>query len=204
MRKRRKNYYKNCLICFLIYLLVFNMSLPAALALDSSDVINSSGIIGASWGDNTVLNTNNGAIINWKNFDTSSTQSVTFNQYMNGSLSRSSAVLNRISSGNVPTQFNGALNANGRVFIVNPAGVIFGKGATINANQLVASSLDISNSKFLNGEYEFVAKNDNIGAVINEGRITVAEGIALIGKKIINSGIISTSSWTPDGPNTIQ
>ena len=109
-----------------------NTTLPIAIALEAVDVTGSTGVTGATWGDHTIIDTDHGAIINWSNFSTNSTQSVTFNQYLGGDLSSVSAVLNRISSGAVPTQFNGALNANGRVFVVNPAGIIFGAGAPVN------------------------------------------------------------------------
>jgi filamentous hemagglutinin family protein len=188
----KKLIFRKYLIYFLIYSIILNTSLPSVFALQAGDVINSTGVISTSWGNNTIINTNHGAIINWNNFNTSSSQSVTFNQYKNGSLNSSSSVLNRISSGNIPTQFDGVLNANGSVFIINPAGIIFGKGSSINANQLIASSLDISNSNFLNENYEFIAGKDNIGSVINNGSITAAEGIALLGRKVFNTGMIAT------------
>jgi len=109
--------------------MLINTTLPLALGLEAVDVTGSTGVIGTTWGDHAIINTDHGAIINWSNFNTNSTQSIKFNQYLGGDLSSASAVLNRVSSGAVPTQFNGALDANGRVFVVNPAGVIFGAGS---------------------------------------------------------------------------
>ena len=87
-------------ICLLMCCLILNAPLPKVLALESGNVIDSTGIIGTpTWGDNTIISTDNGAIINWNNFNTSSTQSVTFNQYKDGGLSDLSAVLNRIAPG---------------------------------------------------------------------------------------------------------
>jgi len=177
---------------FLVFFLIWNAASPV-LALESADVINSSGVLSTTWGDHTIINTSHGAIIDWSNFNTSSTQSVTFNQYLNGNLSAFSTVLNRISSGAIPTQFDGALNANGRVLIVNPAGIIFGAGATINTNQLIASSLNITNSDFLDGHYEFLADRDNVGAVVNNGRIRATGGAAMIGRRVVNTGTITTN-----------
>ncbi|WP_041559705.1 filamentous hemagglutinin N-terminal domain-containing protein [Afipia carboxidovorans] len=56
----------------------------------------------------------------------------------------SSVTLNRV-IGNETSVINGAINANGQVFIVNSAGVLFGKGSQINVGGLVASTQDISN-----------------------------------------------------------
>jgi len=167
---------------------------PVAMALDSGNVISSDGIIGTpTWGDDTIIDTDHGAIINWNNFDTSSAQSVTFNQYMSDVLSSQSAVLNRISSGAVPTQFNGALNANGRVFIVNPAGIVFGAGSTIDVTQLVASGLNMEDGAFqavlddpANNKMEFSGGN---GEILSRATIN-ADSVYLIGTRVFNLGPI--------------
>jgi len=136
-------------ICLLMCCLVLNTSLPRVMALESGNIIDSSGIIGTpTWGDHTIIDTDHGAIINWNNFNTSSGQIVEFRQYLDGSQNDMSAVLNRISSGSIPTEFYGALNANGRVFLLNPAGIIFGAGSTVNVSQLVASGLNMSDWAF--------------------------------------------------------
>jgi hypothetical protein len=111
-------------------------------------------------------------------------------------------MLNRIHNGD-PTSILGTLNANGKVFIVNPAGVLFGAGSQVNVNQLVASSLNITDGDFLDGintgEFNFeggidgVNPTDMIG-IINNGTITGNEGVALIGQKILNAGTISTGA----------
>ncbi|MHC4228431.1 MAG: two-partner secretion domain-containing protein, partial [Planctomycetota bacterium] len=187
----KKQYLRRCLIYFLTWCLVLNTWLPVALALESGNVVNSSGADFTTWGDHTIIETDHGAIINWNNFNTNAGQSVTFNQNLDGELSSMSAVLNRISSGAVPTEFNGILSANGRVFVVNPAGVIFGAGSTVNVTQLVASSLDITDSDFTAGNYEFIAA-DGFGEVINSGTINTSEGVALLGSRVLNYGTIST------------
>ncbi len=182
----QRYYLRQIAACFLISCMFFNTSV--LLAIEPGSLTGSTGLIGANWGDNTVINTDNGAILDWSNFNTTSSQSVTFNQYLSGNLNSASAVLNRISSGAIPTQFDGALSANGRVFIVNPAGVIFGAGSSVNVAQLVASSLNISNADFLSGKYEFAG---GTGSVINKGTI-LADSVALIGKRVLNSGTITS------------
>jgi len=114
--KPKERYFRNAIIYFLTCCLVLNTTLPTAMALEAVNMISSSGATPTQWGDHTIIDTSHGAIINWDSFDTSSGQSVTFNQY-DGVLSSSSAVLNRVTSGTVPTQFDGALNGNGIVFI---------------------------------------------------------------------------------------
>jgi filamentous hemagglutinin family protein len=163
----------------------FNMSLPVAWAgPEDAEIVNGQVSIQQS-GYNTVITASDGSIINYSSFDILQPEIVEFIQP--GS---SASVLNRILSAN-PTNINGTLLANGRVFFVNPAGVYIGAGARINVSQLVASGLDISNTDFINGRYNFAGGD---GSVINSGDI-LAEAVYLIGKQVANSGNISC----PDG-----
>ena len=49
------------------------------------------------------------------------------------------------------------MESNGRVFLINPNGVLFGAASRVDVNGLVASSLQISNSDFLAGKMNFSA-----------------------------------------------
>ena len=194
VRLLRQHYFRKGIICFLVCSLILNATLPVVVALESGNIIRSSGIIGdPTWGDHTVIDTQNGAIIDWKNFNTSGAQSVRFQQYDGAALSSMSAVLNRIKSGTVPTRFDGALYANGRVFVVNPAGVIFGAGSTVNVSQLVASGLNMSNGAFagaLADEGNKMVFAGGRGNVINNGVINAENGVYLVGHNVINNGAI--------------
>jgi filamentous hemagglutinin family protein len=159
----------------------FNTSLPVVLAgPEGAQVVNGQVSFQQS-GYNTTITASDRSIINYSGFDIARPEIVEFIQP--GS---SASVLNRILSAN-PTNINGTLLANGRVFFVNPAGVYIGAGARINVNQLIASGLNITNSDFINGRYNFVGGN---GSVINAGDI-LAEKVYLIGKQVANSGNIS-------------
>ena len=159
----------------------FNTSLPVVLAgPEGAQVVNGQ-VSFQQGGYNTTIPASDGSIINYSSFDITRPEIVEFIQP--GS---SASVLNRILSAN-PTNINGTLLANGRVFFVNPAGVYIGAGARINVNQLVASGLDITNSDFINGQYNFAGGN---GSVTNSGDI-LAEKVYLIGKQVANSGNIS-------------
>ena len=59
-------------------------------------------------------------------------------------------MLNKIFDQN-PSQILGSLNANGRVFLVNPNGMYFGKSARLNVGSLVATTLKIDSNKFMSG-----------------------------------------------------
>ena len=83
-------------------------------------------------------------------------------------------MLNRI-TGQEPSQILGALESNGRVFLINPNGVLFGAASRVDVNGLVASSLQISNSDFLAGKMNFSA-GVVAGRVANQGRISTPGG----------------------------
>ncbi|MFH1719055.1 MAG: Ig-like domain-containing protein [Planctomycetota bacterium] len=189
-RKIKWRYLRKGLIYFLTWCLLLNTSLPTALADVVPGMIEGENVVHGTAGFNTAGDittiTTGGAstIIEYSRFNIDSLKTVDFAQP-----DASSAVLNRIVEAN-PSLINGALTSNGRVFIVNPAGIVFGEGSTVNVAQLVASSLGISNDNFIAGNYEFIA-GDGIGEVVNNGTITAAEGAALIGRKVRNAGTIT-------------
>ncbi|MHC4675770.1 MAG: two-partner secretion domain-containing protein, partial [Planctomycetota bacterium] len=166
---------------FLAYLLLVNVCLPAAWSgPEGAQVVNGEVSIQQS-AYNTTITASDKAVINYSSFDIAQPETVQFIQP-----STRASVLNRILSAN-PTNINGTLLANGRVFFVNPAGVYIGEGARINVNQLVASALNISDSDFINGRHNFVGGG---GAVVNKGDIS-AEQVYLIGRQVANSGNIN-------------
>ena len=173
--------YKWNIVCFLMYFLFLNVLVSVATAgPEGARIVNGRVSIQQS-GSNTAITASDKAIINYSSFDIAQPETVRFIQP--GS---NASVLNRIISAN-PTNIDGTLLANGRVFFVNPAGVYIGNGARINVNQLVASGLNISNADFINGRYNFTGGN---GAVINNGDID-AQQVYLIGKQVTNSGNIN-------------
>ena len=133
----------------------------------------------------TVTNSN-GAIINWDKFSIKAGETTRFAQP-----SASSSVLNRVL--NDPTTIYGTLSSNGRVWLVNPAGILVGPGGRVDTAGFVASTLNISNENFLAGKRLFV--NDaNAKDVINQGSITTPSGgsVYLIGSNVTNEGLITT------------
>ncbi len=124
------------------------------------------------------------AILNWQSFSIGSSAWVNFSQP-----GASAVALNRV-VGNDPSQIFGRLTANGQVFLVNNAGVLFAPGASVNVNALFATSLSINDQDFLAGRYQFFNPG-NAGSVINQGHIVTANGYtALVGPQVRNDGVI--------------
>ncbi|MCK9284839.1 MAG: filamentous hemagglutinin N-terminal domain-containing protein, partial [Rhodocyclaceae bacterium] len=105
-------------------------------------VVNGSASFAQSGNVLNVANSN-GAIINWQTFGIGSGERVHFEQ-----LSASSQVLNRVLAAD-PSVIYGTLSSNGRVWLVNPAGILVGAGARIDTAGFVASALPIKNEDFL-------------------------------------------------------
>jgi filamentous hemagglutinin family protein len=135
----------------------------------------------------TVTNSN-GAVIDWKQFNIAAGETTHFAQ-----TSASSSVLNRVLAGGGLSAIYGTLSSNGRVWLVNPAGIMVGPGGQVNVAGFVASTLNISNADFLAGRHLFI--NDGTAKdVVNQGTITTPAGgsVYLIGSNVSNEGIITT------------
>ncbi|QJE01166.1 filamentous hemagglutinin N-terminal domain-containing protein [Massilia forsythiae] len=127
-----------------------------------------------------------GAIINWQSFDIGAGEITRFIQ-QNGD----SAVLNRV-LGQDPSKILGALQSNGKVFLINPNGILFGQGARVDVNGLVASTLNLSDADFLAGRKNFQA-GAAAGSVRNDGAIVTPNGgkVFLVAPDVTNNGIVS-------------
>lgn len=101
----------------------------------------------------------NRALIEWSSFSIGSAARVNITQPNAQSL-----LVNRVTGGpNGPSasEIHGALSANGRVLLVNPAGVIFGPAAQVNTGSLVATSLDLT-SGMTDDNYARLMRGDDI------------------------------------------
>ena len=129
--------------------------------------------------------------INWQSFNVGADGHVIFDQPGTHSIA-----LNRV-IGSDGSAILGKIDANGQVFLINPNGVIFGKDAKVNVGGLVASTMDITDADFKNGNYKLAAGGKN-GEIINNGKLQAAEGgyIALLGKSVKNNGLIKAQLGT--------
>ncbi len=95
---------------------------------------------------------------------------------------------------NDPTHILGALNSNGRVYIFDRNGVIFGAGSQVNVGSIVASSGTIEDNTGTNGNGQIQFKDvDGGGAIELNGTISVADAglAAFVAPNVSNSGVIN-------------
>ena len=169
-------------------------SAPVAAGPEGGTVVGGAATIQGQGGPAVTVNqSSNSAIINWNTFNIGAKESVTFNQP-----SSSSVALNRVTGGLGPSQILGTLTANGRIFLINRDGILFGKGAVINTAGFLATTNDIKNEDFMAGRMNFNIPGRPDASIVNRGRITATSGgfAALVAPGVRNSGTITAELGT--------
>lgn len=128
------------------------------------------------------IHADDNAIIDWNHFSIEVGEKTEFIQPHN-----QATVVNRVLEAN-PSRILGQLNANGKVVLVNPNGILVGKEAVIDTGSLIASTLDLNVQLFLEkGELAFEGTSQN--PLVNEGTISSQRGdLFLIGYRVENKG----------------
>ncbi|WP_315833198.1 filamentous haemagglutinin family protein [Bradyrhizobium prioriisuperbiae] len=125
-------------------------------------------------GGKTTVNieqTQQNALLNWQTFNVGRDTTVNFDQKGNANW----AALNKIGPNAAPSQIQGAIKADGAVYLINQNGIVFSGSSQINVNTLVASTLGlgISDQAFLqSGLYSNPVPNGLSGAgaaIFNQG-----------------------------------
>jgi filamentous hemagglutinin family protein len=161
-----------------------------AQSLPSNGVVTAGqATISANSSSVTINQSSQNTAINWQSFNIAQGNSVVFVQPNSNSVA-----LNRVVGGDASTIF-GTLSANGKVFLINPNGVLFGRSAQVNVGGLVASTLDLTNADFMASRYKFSGSSP--AAVLNQGTINADGGyVALLGASVSNEGLIQANTGT--------
>jgi len=154
-------------------------------------VIAGSASISQAPAQTTINQATDRAALSWQTYNVGSQQSVVYHQP-----SASSVTLNRIDDPN-PSQIAGRIDANGRIVLMNQAGVTFYKGAQVNTNGLMVTAASMSDSAmkgFVNtGTMNFDRDPNPNARVENRGNITIKQAglAALVAPSVANSGTIN-------------
>ncbi len=144
-------------------------------------------VVGDGMG-NYVITAGDGSIIEYNMFSLNADRMI---QFVQGGAS--ARLLNRVVMFN-PSMLNGTINADGRVYIVNPSGISIGPNGKVNAQAFYAVAGDLSNADFLNGIDRFTspadAGSDFGNVLVDTGGEIHARDIYLIGRAIENRGTI--------------
>jgi filamentous hemagglutinin family protein len=174
---------------------VISVSHAAGPNLQNSNVLPTGGsvaagqaVIATSGNTMNINQSSQRAVVNWNSFNVGKNATVNFNQP-----NVNSSTLNRVNS---PTKsmINGAINANGEVVFVNANGITFGRGAEINAGGITATTMDIKDSDYMNGNLSY--SGNGSGKIVNKGNITVNSMngyIALMAPEVRNEGVLTAT-----------
>lgn len=123
--------------------------------------------------------------INWQTFSSAANESINFFQP-----NATALAINRVIGG-VPSELRGALNANGRVFVLNESGVTFYGTSQVNVGALLATTAKDVN---VDGDH-LIFTGSGYGQVINHGNITVSPGgfAVLAAPYVENTGTIQAN-----------
>ncbi|MDA9062202.1 filamentous hemagglutinin N-terminal domain-containing protein [Planktomarina temperata] len=158
---------------------------PATNALPTGGVVNKGAASFSTSGATMTINQTTGVVdTSWTSFDIGRDAGVNIKQP-----SSASTFIGRI-GGNNASQIFGSMNANGRVVLTNPRGVVFGPNSTINTGGLVASSKALKGYSADGNSLQFEGVG---GSIINQGVIQ-GDFVALIGSQIKNEGNIIAST----------
>jgi len=166
-------------------------SVSLAFAAPSGGVVTSgSATISKSGNTTNITQSTNKATINWNSFSIAGNETVNFNQP-----SVNSITLNRV-VGNEKSIIDGALNANGQVWILNSNGILFNSTAKINTAGILATTKSISDKDFNAGNYKFTG--NSTASVINMGTIDVSDNgyVAMLANTVQNNGTIKAYKGT--------
>ena len=167
---------------------------PAAAGPEGGTVVGGAATIQGQGGASVIINqSSSSAIINWNTFNIRANESVRFNQP-----NSSSVALNRVTGGLGPSEIMGTLTANGRVFVINRDGILFGPGSVVNTAGFLATTNDIKNADFMAGRYNFNIPGRPDASIVNRGTITASSGgfAALVAPGVRNSGTITATLGT--------
>jgi len=158
--------------------------------------------LGAVGNTLTVNQTQAQATIDWEKFNMAPDSVVIFNQKEEGVPQPQWVALNRIHDAK-PSLIFGKIQADGKVYLINRNGILFGPGSQVNVHSLVASNLNLTDANFQNGKLRFTTAPaagqgalSNDAYVSNYGTIETDSGgsVFLLGPNVVNAGTVSSPS----------
>ncbi len=129
----------------------------------------------------------NKAIIDWHSFNIAEDEHAHFQMPSSDSLN-----LSRVTGGQRSDIF-GKLSSNGRLMLINPNGVVFGRNSRVDVHGLVATTNNIRNQDFLANRFHFNIPGNPSARIVNRGTINIGNAglLAFVAPGVENSGIIN-------------
>lgn len=147
-------------------------------------VVAGAATVSAAGNTMTINQASGRAIVNWQTFSIAPGETTRFVQP-----SAAAAILNRV-TGADPSALMGQLSGNGRVYLINPNGIIVGPQGRVETGGFVASTRNVRDGDFMaGGPLKFDGASTAGVQVL--GRITAATGdVVLVASRVENAGRI--------------
>ena len=202
---RNNTHNQNNLKNGLLISILFFFFAASAAALPSTGATNlqtSTGVTFDQLGSTLTFNAPDRAILNWNNFG-SGTDQIAVADTIKYNLPGSSASVLNIVSGLNQTTINGTLESNGKVYVLNPNGIVIGGTARIDTNAFVASAVD---NPFA-AQFKYAADGvipSEVGGqrtasgnvVAQNGAIIATSNITILAKDITIGGVLTGGDMT--------
>lgn len=155
----------------------------------------------------TTAGTSGYSLLNWQSFSIPAGGSVRFVQPSDANVPISTSI-NRVSGGQ-PSNLLGALSSNGRLVLVNPAGIAVGAGAVVDTAGFTASTVDAAEDELLAGRQGSLLRSRALDGqaaadLTVQGSILARHGdVFLVGGQVGHSGRIEAQEVALDGGQVV-
>jgi filamentous hemagglutinin family protein len=138
-----------------------------------------------------VVRVSDKTILEYKNFNIEHHEATRYEQP-----SSKSTLLCRV-KGNSLTNVRGTLEANGKLLLINPNGIIFSDTSQVNVGTLIASTLNIADDDFLNDRFKFqLTPGTEDSYIMCAGTINAAHNVIFMSPHIAHHGVITAKAGT--------
>ena len=189
----------------LLFSILFFFFAASAAALPSTAATNLQATPGVTFdqiGSTLTFNAPDRAILNWNNFGSGTDQIAVADTIRYNLPGASTSVLNIVSGLN-QTTINGTLESNGKVYVLNPNGIVIGGTARIDTQSFIASAVD---NPFA-AQFKYMADGvipSEVGGqrtasgnvVAQNGAIVATSNILILAKDITIGGVLTGGDMT--------
>ena len=172
------------LVITVLFISITSSAFSASVLPTGGSFAAGGGSISSSGSSMTINQNTSKAIINWNSFSIGKDGQVFFN---NGQ----GATLNRVTGSSI-SSIAGLLKSSGSLYLINPNGIVITPtGSVITGGDFIASTLNESNSDFLNN---IISLTGTTGSVLNQGSVSSSGSVILVGTMVTNTGTVNSSS----------
>lgn len=165
-----------------------------------------------------ITQTEANGIINWDSFNVGANSTVNYIQTLNGLPNTAAMTLNRVAASGGLSEIAGHINSIGTFLLINPNGVMFSQGSTVNAAGIIVSTANIKDEDFNKGNLVFDQRNSTNANITMNGSMTAAtngsylqgtDGVlavakAALGNTVLNTADIQVATHFSAGTNCIK